>query len=631
MLTCARVQLLSELGGSLRSAILRCIGARLRREVPLFQGFNDEAVGFVVSQLQTAVFDIGEVIYSTGDQAVEMFLVVSGTVNLRADASLQHGKTTATAAAAASPAQPGSGDEKKPTGSPPCAERGDVFGELCMFPEDHGAVRRETAIAETWVQAYCLTADRVEKIRASYPEIVVRLREFCAMRALEADSSPEQHGIASAVRGHCLGTQPCRMRKATEGIRRMLISRAEADVLLPAAGPGSSALFHLTIRLPPQPPPTASAAQNDFSGRWVPSLKQSSGFSPARPANGSGPGEKVGSSADGTDHEQQPLQNISCVISTRGELLYVVHGYPRSAIRSLGFIRPGRSTYRALNEQEVTRRSGLLSNGRPLFGCAVLVFPCELSPESEADPADCGQRLVLFSRNLDNLDSFGIAVVRLLLASPESGDRQSPVAHAAAPAGEGQGCDSEPKGMDSYRCQRSASSVESRENAEDSASAELRGLGALRLPGNRAKDALDGDKDNTGAFAVHVATVVLERLEARFDQHRVDIENRIERMLAPISFLLAKANPSFRDEASKTLGSCEVTKGIKGQRGETQTTVLEPMTISERRLGQHKMLAPNPSYVVEQKPMNTTSYENHGCRPLLQQVLLKSPFYAELF
>ena len=208
--------------------------------MPLFQGFNDEAVGFVISQLQTAVFDVDDVIYSAGDQAAEMYLVVSGTVGLRVDVSLQPGKTAASAAATIHPEHADSGKRKSEgdiaRGLPTCAERGDVFGELCMFPEAHGTVRRETAVAETWVEAYCLTADRVEKIRASYPEIVVRLREYCAMRALEIDFYSDSHAGASAVRGHCLGTQPCRMRRAAEGIRRTLVSHAETDILLPAAG-----------------------------------------------------------------------------------------------------------------------------------------------------------------------------------------------------------------------------------------------------------------------------------------------------------------------------------------------------------------------------------------------------------
>jgi hypothetical protein len=145
------------------------------------QGFSDEAVGFLLSRLELATFDPGDVIYSPGDPAREMFLLVSGRVALRPDplapapARPAAGMAAAAAAAAAACVPPAE------------AGRGDAFGELGLFPEALGAARREAAVAETWVEAYALRADRVPELHAAHPELVARLRDFCAMRAMTFD------------------------------------------------------------------------------------------------------------------------------------------------------------------------------------------------------------------------------------------------------------------------------------------------------------------------------------------------------------------------------------------------------------------------------------------------------------
>ena len=525
-------------------------------------------MGFLLARLQSAVYDAGDVIYSAGDPAAEMFLVVSGRVALRADGAPPPPHRAAAAAAAAAPPSdspvPGARRGGAAGAPPSVAERGDAFGELCLFPEEHGGARRESAVAETWVEAYCLRADRLPEIGAAHPELVARLRSFCAARALVLDAADAAAAGRNAAGGgggrtvaqgaHSLGSQPCRLRQAAETILRGLVARAEETRLLPEAGPGCSAVFHLMARLPPpaaahsttmhcssggvgggrvgkgncaglgwnQPPPPDSTLQWKSWSMSTPdgSWKQDVGL-PAAAGHftfGGSSASHVPLGDHGLEPGQPTWQGVSCALSARGELLCLPHGDPHGPVRSLGFVRPGLSTYRALGAREVALRKGTLPGGGPLLlGCSVLVFPSR----SEACAREAGESVIFLTRKAEDRDAFGIAVVRHLLAPPDPAldDSAAAVCDIAVVT---------------------AAAVDDKAGSFRTKSAGQNGWTGSSCGGPGDREAAESaaaasDCGRGGAALEELVTTLFNQLQGRLDLHVASIDCRIEKLLAVIS------------------------------------------------------------------------------------------------
>jgi hypothetical protein len=105
----------------------------------------------------------------------------------------------------------------------------------------------------------------------------------------------------------------------------------------------------------------------------------------------------------GGGNETQPT-NLSCVLSDKGELLCVEHnteGVTGSAAGSLGFVRPGQSTYRVMESDEV-RTHVVRAGASQIFGCCVLVFDSACSDVCAV--ANTGREVFAFSWVEEELD-----------------------------------------------------------------------------------------------------------------------------------------------------------------------------------------------------------------------------------
>jgi hypothetical protein len=417
-------------------------------------------------------------------------------------------------------------------GPPTAAGRGDSFGELCLFPEAFGAARRETAVAETWVEAYCLRADRLPEIRAAFPEVVVRLREYCAMRALERDAAAHARPLAAsgaavavAARMKGLGAQPCRMKKAVEGMRRGLVARIESLVLLPAAGERCSPSFRLLMQAPPSQRLASYGCGDASSGGHFMRLDSEPGLAAQHASQGA---EGAAASTEQAAYSALATWlNISCAVSAQGELLYVEHGAITGPARSLGFFLPGRSTYRALEEAEVAQRHGALGGGRQLFGCVVLLFTAGNAPAAGA----CGQTLELFSRTAADFDAFGNTVVRLLIAAKATEDDISTARPANGEADKGPcpNLDTQNQhtdyGVSLVGVNKDLSNLAKTSAGQTEPAAPL-SLSEAAPAVNLAKAAVLENQPEADAL-IAFATSLFERLQFRLDSHLADIDRRI--------------------------------------------------------------------------------------------------------
>ena len=182
-------RILAELSRPLHAELLRDLGARLRHLGPLLQAYGDECVGYLITVLEPAHFDAGDEIYRRGDQATEMYFLTEGTVEL-SDCG----------------------------GRAPTLERGDLFGELGLFPDEYGGVRAETAKAQTWVSVFALRAGRRAELAERFPAVVQRLRELAAVQALDLRlSGGGAAGVPVRPDGRRSGL--CRIALLTEQVR----------------------------------------------------------------------------------------------------------------------------------------------------------------------------------------------------------------------------------------------------------------------------------------------------------------------------------------------------------------------------------------------------------------------------
>jgi CRP-like cAMP-binding protein len=308
----------------LRVAVLQEIGKQARETLPLFQGFGNECVGFLMTRLQRLFFFQGEQIYRRGDAASEAFFIVSGQVVLHA---VRRESACAKGEADAEDAVP-----------PTVAGAGDVFGEPALFPKLMPPFRAETAVAQNTVVAFSLSVDALAEVAGHYPALGERLEELCMLRLADR----QHNGLSEPNRAKArVNAQPCRLRALVAQLQRALLHRWEREVLVPASGPDGSRVLSL------------------FTAR------------------GSGRG-------DG----RVRLVGVSCVMTGRGELLCVEHspaGVAGERPLSLGFYVPGQSSFRVLTQDEsIAQTAGSSAAAGAPHGCSLIVF-CAIKASTVPD------------------------------------------------------------------------------------------------------------------------------------------------------------------------------------------------------------------------------------------------------
>ena len=325
-------QIMGDLSSSLRKALLVEIGQKANVQLPLFQGLEDECIGYMFTLLRRADFINGDAIYQKGDSAEDMYFVTSGSVSMHID-GVRRSFTKESVAR---------------SGRARLIEAGGSFGELSLFPDLLPPVRHETAVANSWVVAYMLSSRDMPALQAAYPHVVAMLREFCQLKI--ADGRARGHLSASRRSSIRIGgaVKQGKLKTMIAQMQRDLLKIKEQKELIPASGAygqHEKKVLNLLIR---------SDAHEDHD-----------------------------ESADSS------LTSASCILSPIGELLCIEHttvGITQSGLSSLAFVVPGLSTYRVLESDEVIRRSGAANRGgAQLFGCCVLGHA---HPWSQSDRVD---------------------------------------------------------------------------------------------------------------------------------------------------------------------------------------------------------------------------------------------------
>jgi CRP-like cAMP-binding protein len=386
-------EILGEVSTSLRKAVLAEIGARGGRHLPMFQGFDDECVGFILTLLARVDFAAGDVIYQRGDRAAEMYFVASGIVSLHQDGRWMHRGSQADLR---TPLQVlGRGGRAK------LIEAGGNFGEFALFPDLLPPIRPETAVADSWVVSYTLPAAAVSTMEVLYPQVVGRLREYCILKL--ADGQARGHSLAELEKLPIMhgggASQHCRLKTMIAQMQRDLLLVKEQSELLPAAGE-FGAQGHKVLKL------MTAADENSIDPNVV-----------------------------------GRLTSASCVLSYAGELLCVEHttaGITAKGLRSLGWVVPGTSP-RALDSQEVRRRARHVQRGgAQLFGCCLSVLLSDPTFEAHVQDPAAVKEVVLYSWLEEEMDAllehvklWNEGCLSALSSQVAVQERSSPVAPAA--------------------------------------------------------------------------------------------------------------------------------------------------------------------------------------------------------
>ena len=326
-------QIIFEISTPLRKVLLAEIGFRSKAQIPLFQGFEDECIGYIFTLLKRVDFSEGGVIYQKGEPAAEMYLVTSGKVSILMDGNRRYSTS----------------EMSTRSGRARVMEAGGSFGELSLFPDLIPPIRHETAVASSWVIAYTLAAADVPRLQAKYPHVVSRLREFCQLKI--ADGRARGHTYASK-RSSCrvgAAVKHCKLKTVIAQMQRNLLRVKEQSMLMPLAGEfgmHGKKLLKLLVQ---------SDVHND----------------------------------DYEESEQGKLTSVSCVLSSEGELLCIEHttqGITGDGLRSLAFVVPGLSAYRVLESDEVWRGARrAMTGGAQLFGCCVTAYERPFIQSTEGD------------------------------------------------------------------------------------------------------------------------------------------------------------------------------------------------------------------------------------------------------
>lgn len=165
------------------------------RQVPLFQSLNEDELRSVAADLQRAAYAEGEMIFRQGAVASSLFILASGTVEIRTNVD---------------PDGPG-GEPERPIFV--AKVRGpNYFGERGMMT---GEPRSADVVAATDVDCYQLHRGAFQKVLLARPEIVQELSERLARRRVELESARD--GLDAT-------TEEGRAHNEIERVRRAITS-----------------------------------------------------------------------------------------------------------------------------------------------------------------------------------------------------------------------------------------------------------------------------------------------------------------------------------------------------------------------------------------------------------------------
>jgi CRP-like cAMP-binding protein len=141
------------------------------------QGFNDQCVGFITTYLRLSNFVPGDTIYERGERGNEMFFLIDGVVALHTTPlsmdpdEIKNQQGLLQAQPQHSNPRGGEQPPTLPLTEERMLQKGDIFGEGCLFPDELGAHRRERASAVSIVSVYALQASALLEIAEEYPEV----------------------------------------------------------------------------------------------------------------------------------------------------------------------------------------------------------------------------------------------------------------------------------------------------------------------------------------------------------------------------------------------------------------------------------------------------------------------------
>ena len=377
---------LGDLPPEMRNSVLREIGVAAQRDVPILEGLEGECAGYILTRLLLVDFEPGATIYSRGDPASQMFIVVRGTVALLQNSSvLQRSRSLRPVATESS--SPWAEDLEKNA-----AQRGpgDTFGELALFPDVCGTfLRPETAVARTRVTGYALSVGEIGELSSRFPAAMAQLRELCVLRAIEC----KVLGLLPMpqVQTQVAHSGATRLEIRAIELRRELLRAKETALLGDSVGDDRSEIMRFLV-------PAVSLAS---MWPWI--------------ADG-----ETGKQANAGGAGSAGWTSVSCVVTGEGQVLCLEHsteGLKLSHPLSLGFLAIGRSTCVQLNAEEIAGHAA--GRGHGLCGYRLTLFPerraqavteAAYGPEVEAG----GRVMLLFSSAQHDFDELLQAVAESL-------------------------------------------------------------------------------------------------------------------------------------------------------------------------------------------------------------------------
>ena len=333
---------LGDLPPEMRNSVLREIGVAAQRDVPILEGLEGECAGYILTRLLLVDFEPGATIYSRGDPASQMFIVVRGTVALLQNSSvLQRSRSLRPVATESS--SPWAEDLEKNA-----AQRGpgDTFGELALFPDVCGTfLRPETAVARTRVTGYALSVGEIGELSSRFPAAMAQLRELCVLRAIEC----KVLGLLPMpqVQTQVAHSGATRLEIRAIELRRELLRAKETALLGDSVGDDRSEIMRFLV-------PAVSLAS---MWPWI--------------ADG-----ETGKQANAGGAGSAGWTSVSCVVTGEGQVLCLEHsteGLKLSHPLSLGFLAIGRSTCVQLNAEEIAGHAA--GRGHGLCGYRLTLFP----------------------------------------------------------------------------------------------------------------------------------------------------------------------------------------------------------------------------------------------------------------
>ena len=340
-------EVMHDLNEPLRLALLEELGKKAVDKLPIFQGLELELVGHLVSHMKPVNFVAEQKIYECGDYGTEMYFIVSGNVRLSHKTSQSLSGRSNTSESSGSQNKDAGTTQKptKPTNGERLLGKGDIFGELAIFPKMMSPLRVESAVAVSATETYTLSVENLKE--EPIGEIVRNMfEELCYLKYLNLEAQKNSQKFFSVDIA-----PPNRLEFTTSHLKKALLQSTELEVFVSAGGEDGSDIMKVLMK---QTRSEATGSANDEDWR-----------------------------------------SISCLLSKHGELLYVTHEIDDLELKSpksLGFVIPNRSTVRRLTSADFLEEGSF--EDRTPFGLEVTVFsmnshgiiskerkPCEISDE----------------------------------------------------------------------------------------------------------------------------------------------------------------------------------------------------------------------------------------------------------